>query len=120
MRTKYGERVFAKSFSRTTIDYMFFHAFPSMGRHPDRMVLHTRANIFIAKKDAKIARNIYALAGTLKTEENIVFVSGIVNREDDFINERTVRINKIIAELYKQNQFPFIDNHKINVRTHLN
>ena len=121
MRTKYGEKVFVKSFSGATTDDMSFHAVPSMKKQPDRVVLHTGANDFREEKeDAKIAQNIYALARTLKTEDNTVFVSGIISREDAFINERTANVNRILEELCKKNKFPFIDNSNINIRTHLN
>eukprot|EP00112_Aurelia_sp_Birch-Aquarium-sp1_P012763 Seg2688.2 transcript_id=Seg2688.2/GoldUCD/mRNA.D3Y31 product="hypothetical protein" protein_id=Seg2688.2/GoldUCD/D3Y31 len=121
MRTKYGEKVFVKSFSGATTDDMSFHAVPSMKKQPDRIVLHTGANDFRAEKeDVKMAQNIYALARTLKTEDNTVFVSGIVSREDEFINERTTKVNKILEELCKKNKFPFIDNSNINIHTHLN
>ena len=78
-----------KSFSGATTDDMSFHDVPSMKKQPDRVVLHTGANDFREEKeDAKIAQNIYALAQTLKTEDNTVFVSGIIGREDAFINEK--------------------------------
>ena len=121
MRTKYGEKVFVKSFSGATTDDMSFHAVPSKKTQPDRVVLHTGANDFREEKeDAKIAQNIYALARMLKTEDNTVFVSGIISRKDEFINERTANVNRILEELCKKNKFPFIDNSNINIRTHLN
>ena len=110
-----------KSFSGATTDDMSFHAVQSMKTQPDRVVLHTGANDFREEKeDAKIAQNIYALARTLKTEDNTVLVSGIISREDEFINERTANVNWILEELCKKNKFPFIDNSNINICTHLN
>ena len=56
----------------------------------------------------------------LKTKNNTVFVSGIISREDEFLNERNANVNKFLEELCKKSKFPFIDNSKINICTHLN
>ena len=68
----------------------------------------------------KIAKKIFNLAKTLKTDENSVYISGIVKRDDDRTNERISNANKSLKGLCAEAGFPFIDNNNIEVRQHLN
>ena len=118
---KNDERVFVRSFPGASTDDMSFHAVPSIKKKPSVFVLHTGANDFREEKnDDEIAKKIFNLAKTLKTDENSVYISGIVKRDDDRTNERISNVNKSLKGLCEEAGFPFIDNNNIEVRQHLN
>ena len=125
MRTskKGHEKVIIRSFPGASTDDMSFHAVPSMKRKPRCLVLHTGTNDFRDEEDDnKIAKTIFGLAKTLKADEdeNDVYVSGIIKRDDYKINARISNVNKVLKELCGEADFPFIDNSNIEVGRHLN
>ena len=123
MRTsmKSNEKIIVRSFPGASTDDMSFHAVPSVKRKPRCFVLHTGANDFRDEEDDnEIAKTIFGLAKTLKADENTVYVSGIIKRDDDKMNARISNVNKVLKELCGEADFPFIDNSNIEVGHHLN
>ena len=100
---------------------MSFHAVPSVKRKPRCFVLHTGANDFRDEEDDnEIAKTIFGLAKTFKADENTVYVSGIIKRDDEKINARISNFNKVLKDLWGEADFPFIENCNIEVDHHLN
>ena len=74
-------KVYVKSFSGATSEDMKTFVKPSLKFKPDLWILHTGTNDLRSEaKPAEIADNIIQLAVTLKSEENEVAVSSIVER----------------------------------------
>ena len=118
---KSNEKIIVRGFPGASTDDMSFHAVPSVKREPRCFVLHTGANDFRDEEDNKeIAKTIFGLAKTLKADENTVYVSGIIKRDDDKMNARISNVNKALKELCGEADFPFIDNSNIEVDHHLN
>eukprot|EP00794_Sanderia_malayensis_P021268 gene21268-23343_t len=118
---KSNEKIIVRSFPGASTDDMSFHAVPSVKRKPRCFVLHTGANDFRDEEDNnEIAKTIFGLAKTLKADENTVYVSGIIKRDDDKMNARISNVNKVLKELCGEADFPFIDNSNIEVGHHLN
>eukprot|EP00112_Aurelia_sp_Birch-Aquarium-sp1_P000204 Seg1018.6 transcript_id=Seg1018.6/GoldUCD/mRNA.D3Y31 product="hypothetical protein" protein_id=Seg1018.6/GoldUCD/D3Y31 len=118
---KSNEKVIVRSFPAASTDGMSFHAVPFMKKKPRCFVLHTGANDFRnEEEDDEIAKTIFGLAKTLKADENTVYVSGIINRDDGKMNARITNVNRVLKELCGEANFPFIDNSNIEVSHHLN
>ena len=118
---KSNEKIIVRSFPGASTDDMSFHAVPSVKRKPRCFVLHTGANDFRDEEDDnEIAKTIFSLAKTLKADENTVYVSGIIKRDDNNMNARISNVNKVLKELCGEADFPFIDNSNIEVGHHLN
>ena len=98
-----------------------FHAVPSIKKKPRVFILHTRVNDFREEKDYnEIAKKIAMLATTMKTDDNTVYISGIIKRNDDKMNERISTVNNVLKGLCRDAGFLFIDNNNIELRHHLN
>ena len=118
---KNNEKVVIRSFPGASTDDLSFHSVPSMKRNPRCLVLHTGTNDFRDEKDDdQIAKTIYGLAKTLKTDENTVYVSGIIERDDKKVNARISNVNEILKEQCEGANFPFIENSNIEICRHLN
>ena len=118
---KSNDKVIVRSFPGASTDDMSFHAVPSVKRKPKCFVLHTGANDFRDEEDDnEIAKSIFGLAKILKADENTVYVSGIIKRDDEKMNARISNVNKVLKELCGEADFPFIDNCNIEVGHHLN
>ena len=71
-----------------------------MKRKPRHFVLHTGANDFGDEEDDdEIRKTIFGVAKTLKADENTVYVSGIIKRDDEKTNARISNVNKVLIEL---------------------
>ena len=55
----------------------------------------------------------------MKTDTNTVYISGIIKRDNDRMNERISNVNNVLKGLCKDAGFLFIDNNNIEVRQHL-
>ena len=76
---KSREKVVIRSFPGVSTDDLSFHVVSSMKRNQRSLVLHTGTNDFQeGKDDDQIAKSISGLAKTLKTDENTVYVSGMI------------------------------------------
>ena len=77
------EKIFVKSFNGATTDCMNSHACPTIKRNPKRIILHCGKIDLRSQASAEnIAEEIVDLTKAIKTEENMVFVSGLVARGD--------------------------------------
>ena len=118
---KSNDKVIVRNFPGASTDDMSFHAVPSVKRKPKCFVLHTGANDFRDEEDDnEIAKSIFGLAKTLKADENTVYVSGIIKRDDEKMNARISNVDKVLKEFCGEADFPFIDNCNIEVSHHLN
>ena len=113
------EKIFVKSFSGATTDCMNSHACPTIKRNPKRIILHCGTNDLRSQASAEnIAEEIIELAKAMKTEENTVFVSGLVARGDHW-NVKVRDVNRFLTRRCQQEDLRFIDNANINTE-HLN
>ena len=65
----------------------------------NRMIIYTGVNDLINENDdEKVAKDIIALAESIKTDEIQVFISGIINTADKKKSNRIDNINKIIKD----------------------
>ena len=93
---------------------------PSLKFKPDLWILHTGTNDLRSEaKPAEIADNIIQLAVTLKSEENEVAVSSIVERGDKF-NGKGIEVNSILKLKSTQFNIAFIEHKEIKQNLHLN
>ena len=79
-----NERLFVKSFPGATLDDMMDYIKPSLKYNPDHIIIHTGTIDLKSDKDAmEISNEIIKLANNVKTDENIVTISGIISRNDE-------------------------------------
>ena len=88
---------------------------------PDHVILHTVTNYLRSEKTAsQIARSITELAKSLKDNENLVIVSGIVPRNDN-LNNKATEVNNRLLLMSKERKIPFIAHSENNdSNKHLN
>ena len=115
-----AEKIFVKSFSGATTDDMNSHVIPTMKRNPKKVILHCRNNDIRSQATPEnIAKEAMELAASLSTKENIMFVSGIVPRGDNW-NKKVSEINKHLQSAWRSRNMPSIGNSNISIEHHLN
>lgn len=91
-----------------------------MKRNPKKVILHCGTNDIRSKATPEnIAKEVMELAVSLSSKENILFVSGIVPRGDNW-NNKVSEINKHLQSACSSRNMPFIDNSNIYTEYHLN
>ena len=113
-------KMYVKSFGGATSDDMTSYVKPSLKFKPDLWILHTGTNdLRSGAKPCEIANKIIQLAVSLKTDENEVAVSAIVERGDHF-NDKGMEVNGILKLKAIENNVEFIDHDDVKKKTHLN
>ena len=114
------ENVYVKSYSGANVDDMKSHVVPALKRASQKTILHCGTKDLASKPNpTEIANNIVELAAHMKDEENEIFVSGLVHRNDE-LNDKAVEINKFLSKKCRIQNIPFIDNSNIDERCNLN
>ena len=115
-----GDRIYVKPFSGATIDCMKDYVKPSLKFNPDLFILHTGANDLRSNKAAEtIADDIINLTQSIKSSNNDVYISGLIERCDE-LNDKGLQVNDFLMEKCVENNIFFIDNSNISARKHLN
>ena len=113
-------KIFVKSFSGATTECLEHYIQPSLRYKPDLIIIHCGTNDLRSEKSSKIiAEDIVKLAIGVKTEENEVMVSGIVQRNDN-LNSKGMQVNDFLKLLSSERNIGFIDNSAIDTKKHLN
>ncbi|XP_057297347.1 uncharacterized protein LOC130627141 [Hydractinia symbiolongicarpus] len=112
-------KIIVKSFSGATTKCMESYAIPTTNMSPDKIIIHCGTNDLNRIETDQIAQNIVKLAIKLKSGENNVMISGIIQRKDR-LNEKVMAVNKSLAHLCEQRNIGFINNDNINPDLHLN
>ena len=87
---------------------------PSLRYQPDLIIIHGESNDLLSEKTSRqIAEEIIKLAGSVKSDENDVIISGIVRRNDD-LNTKALQVL-----FCSDNNIVFLDNSCIESK-HLN
>ena len=88
---------------------------------PDHVILLTGRNDLRSKKTAsQIARSITELAMSLKENDSLFLVSGIVQRNDN-LNNKAAEVNNCLLLMRKERKIPFIaHSENIDSSKHLN
>ena len=88
---------------------------------PDHVILHTGRNDLRSKKTAsQIARSTTELAMSLKENDSLFIVSGIVQRNDN-LNNKAAEVNNCLLLMCKERKIPFIaHSENIDSSKHLN
>ena len=114
------EQVYVKTFSGANVNDMKSHVVPILNRAPQKIILHCGTNDLSSKQTpAEIAGNIVPLATEMKDEDNEIFVSGLVRRNDEF-NGKAIEVNKFLSRKCSSQNITFTDNSNIDERCHLN
>ena len=71
------------------------------------------------KTPKEIAKDIYDIAQSLKTNDNMVTISGLVPRGDQMLNGKVVKVNDELMEIARSSKFGFVDHSNINSENHL-
>ena len=116
---KSNENIFIKSFPGAVISDMYDYSRPSKKHSPDLFILHVGTNELRSSKTAEeISNELLKLASDLKTEQNEVLVSSIVNRDDKW-NEKGIKVNAFLNTKKSELGLGFIDHSNIS-NNHLN
>ena len=91
---------------------------PSLKFKPDLWILHTATNdVRSGAKPGEIADKTIQLAVSLKTDENEVAVSAIVERGGHF-NDKGMEVNGILKLKAIENNVEFIDHDDVKKKIH--
>ena len=120
---KNGENVVVHSFRGATTDDMKSYILPTKRRNPGHVVIHVGKNNLESDKTPKeIAKDIYDIAQSLKTNDNMgqypaLFHEGI---ECSPKTGKVVKVNDELMEIAQSCKFGFVDHSNINPENHLN
>ena len=116
-----GENVVVHSFRGATTDDMKSYILPTKRRNPGHVVIHVGTNDLESDKPPKeIAKDIHDIAQSLKTNDKMVTISGLVPRGDQMLNGKVVKVNDELMEIARSCKFGFVDHSNINPENHLN
>ena len=88
------EKIFVRAFYGAKVDDMNSYSVPTTKKNPRRIVIRCGTNdVSSGTAPNEVAEEIVGLATYLKSHENEVFVSSLVNRGDQW-NERVSIVNK--------------------------
>ena len=89
--------------------------------NPQQIILHVGTNDLKTERTAsQIAKSIIDLSTSLKKNENMIAVSGIVPRLDE-LNNKAAEVNNRLELMCKQRGFPYISHcETIDPNKHLN
>ena len=104
-----GENVVVHSFSGATTDDMKSYILPTKRRNPGHVVIHVGTNDLESDETPKeIAKDIQDIAQSLKTNDNMVTISGLVPRGDQMLNGKVVKVNDELMEIARSCKFGFV------------
>ena len=116
-----GGNVVIHSFRGATTDDMKSYILLPKRRNPGHVIIHVETNELESDKTPKeIAKDIYDIAQSLKTNDNMVIISGLVPRGDQILNGKVVKMNDELIEIARSCKFGFVDHSNINPENHLN
>ena len=105
-----GNKIFIKSFSGATTECLNRYVKPSLRYQPDLIIIHGGSNDLRSEKTSRqIAEEISKLAGSVKSDENDVIISGIVRRNDD-LHTKGLQVNDFVKLFCSDNNIGFLDN----------
>lgn len=115
-----GDKVYVKAFPGASTECMEHFVKPSIKYNPDLFILHTGSNDLRKNKSPReIADGIVNLATKIKTSNNDVIVSGIIERCDD-LNSKAKKVNELLINKCSMLDIYFLDNSNISPDIHLN
>ena len=119
-KVKKGDKLYVQSYRGARTSAMKHHANASMEFNPDIFILHCGTNdLKLQKSPEEIANNILEIGLQLQSNDNEVFISGIVYRRDE-LNEKATKVNDILKLKCPNYSLRFIDNSRVISNRHLN
>ena len=114
------EKVFIKSFAGAKNECMSDYITPSLKYKPDVIILHCGTNDLRSEKSTEdIATEIINLAKRMKSDNNDIIISGLVER-NDILNDKGREVNNLLKSRCSEHVFLFCDNSNISKKFHLN
>ena len=112
---------FVKFFPGATVSCMKDYAKPTIrNKKPHKIILHCGTNdLSSPKPPEEIANQIIDLAASLKTDDNLVIVSGIVPRGNE-LNTKVSEVNTLLSRKLNSRNLGFISHDNIIPQQHLN
>ena len=108
------DKLYVRNFNGATTKAMHHHAVPVMEFNPDLVILHVGTNSLRGSDtDAKIADDIVTLAKELKTNNNEIIISSIIERRDE-LKDKAKRVNDFLVMRSAQFKIPLIRHDHIN------
>ena len=99
---------------------MTHHVIPTVEKHPESIVLHCGTNDLISDKSAdEISNEIIELVRNIQTEENKIYVSAIIPRNDD-LNDKGSKTNDLLRKKCNEINIGYIPHDNIDPKKHLN
>ena len=114
-----GTKAYIRPQPGATVQDMIDHINPTRKHKPDLYIFHAGTNdLRSGKQPRQIANEIINVACSLKTNENDVAISAIVER-NDALNEKGKRVNTILKTKAMELKLGYIEHENIHSR-HLN
>ena len=91
-----------------------------MKKNPDYVIFHVGTNELNSElPPERIAKSIIDVAKNSQSGSQIVSISGIVPRNDNF-NMKAAEVNRELSKMYDQEKLLFLSHSNINLKIHLN
>ena len=110
-----------RQFSGSKVSYLKDYVKPSIRENnPDNIILHVGTNDVLSEKIPQvITQSIVDLAKTVANDNFQVTVSNIVPRNDQW-SKKVYEVNKVLLNLCKDVNTPFISHSSIDAKRNLN
>ena len=117
-KVKKGDKLYVQSYRGARRSAMKHHANASMEFNPYIFILHCGTNdLKLQKSPEEIANDILEIGLQLQSNDNEVFISGIVYQRDE-LNEKATKVNDILKLKCPNYSLRFIDNSRVNSNRH--
>ena len=116
-----NHNVYVRSFSGAKVKCMKDYVKPCIReKNPDYVIFHVGTNELNSElPPERIAKSIIDVAKNSQSGSQIVSISGIVPRNDNF-NMKAAEVNRELSKMYDQEKLLFLSHSNINLKIHLN
>ena len=107
-----SSKVYIKSFPGATCEDMVDYVKPSLKHSPDLIVIHAGTNDLRSSTPEEVTERLINLATSMKTSENQIVISSLINRADH-LNAKVTQVNYMLAYKCQVFKIGYLDNSNI-------
>ena len=107
-----SSKVYIKSFPGATCEDMVDYVKPSLKHSPDLIVIHAGTNDLRSSTPEEVTERLINLATSMKTSENQIVISSLINRADH-LNAKVTQVNYMLAYKCQVFKISYLDNSNI-------
>ena len=110
-----SSKVYIKSFPGATCEDMSDYVKPSLKHSPDLLIIHAGTNDLRSSTPEEVTERLVNLATSMKTSENQIVISSLINRADH-LNAKVTQVNYMLAYKCQLLKIGYLNNSNIGLQ----